>query len=185
MNIVGKSASAGASAINKNWGAVRKYVRNDYWSAGVRAPHSKCSRNPTSAKTIKTYLSSSLFKIGISVRTSNPNENFGHWSKTTLKPFSYLLPKFQNQLTKNGQNFIKKCFKCFKNWSFQKMSMTRNVPLNWYSSMKKKLRKIRIIFDIENWLWKSKIGNFRSLDLERVLLYQNLFFMKKCHFSLN
>jgi len=36
------------------------------------------------------------------------------------------------------------------------MSITKNVLLNWYSSMKKKLRKIRIIFDIENWLWKSR-----------------------------
>ena len=34
------------------------------------------------------------------------------------------------------------------------MSITKNVLLNWYSSMKKKLRKIRIIFEIENWLWK-------------------------------
>ena len=27
--------------------------------------------------------------------------------------------------------------------------------LNWYSSMKKKFRKIQMIFDIENWLWMS------------------------------
>ena len=32
--------------------------------------------------------------------------------------------------------------------------------------MKKKLRKIQIIFDIENWLWKSEIGIFQPLDLE-------------------
>ena len=32
-----KSASAGAGAILKNWGAVRKCVRINYWSAGVRA----------------------------------------------------------------------------------------------------------------------------------------------------
>ena len=37
----------------------------------------------------------------------------------------------------------------FKNRSYQKMPITTNVPLNWYSSMKKN-RKIRIIFDIEN-----------------------------------
>ena len=41
-----KSASAGA--IIKNWGAVRKCVRNNYKSAGVRAAYSKISRNPTS-----------------------------------------------------------------------------------------------------------------------------------------
>ena len=38
----------------------------------------------------------------------------------------------------------------FKNQSYQKMPITTNVPLNWYSSPKKKIRKIRIIFDIEN-----------------------------------
>ena len=27
--------------------------------------------------------------------------------------------------------------KGFKNWSFQQMSLTKNMPLNWYSSMKK------------------------------------------------
>ena len=32
--------------------------------------------------------------------------------------------------------------------------------------MKKKIRKIRTIFDMENWLWKSEIGIFRSLNLE-------------------
>ena len=46
------------------------------------------------------------------------------------------------------------------------MSITKNMPLDWYSSMKKKLRKIRIIFDVENWLWKSEIVIFRLLDLE-------------------
>ena len=40
-------------------------------------------------------------------------------------------------------------------WSCQKMSITKNVLLSWYSSMKKKMRKIRTIFDKENWLWKS------------------------------
>ena len=30
----------------------------------------------------------------------------------------------------------------------------------------KKLRKIRIIFDIENWLWKSEIVIFQLLDLD-------------------
>ena len=47
--VIGKSASAGAGAIVKNWGAVRKCVRNNYRSAGVRAAHSKISSNPTSA----------------------------------------------------------------------------------------------------------------------------------------
>ena len=37
-----------------------------------------------------------------------------------------------------------------------KMQITKNVLLNWYSSMKEKLRKTWIIFDIEKWLWKSR-----------------------------
>ena len=52
------------------------------------------------------------------------------------------------------------------------MSITKNMPLKWYSSMKKNFGKIRIIFDIENWLWKSGIGTFQPLDLERTLIYQ-------------
>ena len=37
---------------------------------------------------------------------------------------------------------------------------------------KNKFGKIRIISDIENWLWKSEIGTFQSLDLEHTLIYQ-------------
>ena len=75
--------------------------------------------------------------------------------------------------------------KWLKNWCYQKESITKNVLLNWYSSMKKKLRKIRMIFDVENWLWKSEIVIFRSHDLERRLISQKICFMKKCYFSLN
>ena len=32
----------------------------------------------------------------------------------------------------------------------KKVSITKNVLLNWYSSKKLKLRKVQIIFDIEN-----------------------------------
>ena len=67
----------------------------------------------------------------------HPRCNFGQWSKMTLKSNSYLLTKLQNQLTKNGHNLSKKCFKWIKNWSFQKMSIPKNVPLKWISSMKK------------------------------------------------
>ena len=35
----------------------------------------------------------------------------------------------------------------------------------------KKIGKIRTIFDIENWLWKSGVGTFQPLDLERTLIY--------------
>ena len=50
--------------------------------------------------------------------------------------------------------------KWFKNWSKEKMLFTKKVRLNWYSSMNFFFRKIRMIFDIENSLWKSKIGTF-------------------------
>ena len=40
------------------------------------------------------------------------------------------------------------------------MPITKNVRLTYYSSMKKNFRKIRMIFDLENSLWKS---NFRTL----------------------
>ena len=43
------------------------------------------------------------------------------------------------------------------------MSVAKNVLLNWYSSMKKKLRTVPMIFDIENWLWKSNFGTFWQL----------------------
>ena len=50
--------------------------------------------------------------------------------------------------------------KWFKNWSQQKMLFTKKVRLNWYSSKIFFFIKIRMIFDIENSLWKSKIGTF-------------------------
>ena len=37
-------------------------------------------------------------------------------------------------------------------------------------------------FDIENWLWKSEIGIFWSLDLERMLIWQNYFLWKSAIF---
>ena len=48
--------------------------------------------------------------------------------------------------------------------------------------MKKKLRKIQIIFDIENWLWKSEVGIFQSLDLERMLTWQKIVLWKSAIF---
>ena len=54
----------------------------------------------------------------------------------------------------------------FWNWSYQKIILTKNVLLNSYSSLKKKCRKIRMIFDIENSLWKSNFGTFWGLALQ-------------------
>ena len=75
--------------------------------------------------------------------------------------------------------------KWFKKWIFQKLSITTKMPLNWYSSMKKIFRKIRIIFEIENWLWKSKIRIFQSPPAKHTLICQKISFMEKCYFSLN
>ena len=49
----------------------------------------------------------------------------------------------------------------------------------------KKMRKIRIIFDIENWLWKSKIGNYCLITWFRagVDLPENLFYEKVLFFT--
>ena len=54
----------------------------------------------------------------------------------------------------------------------KKIILTKKVRLTYYSSMKKKLREIRMIFDVENLLWKSEIGSFQSLDLERMLIWK-------------
>ena len=40
---------------------------------------------------------------------------------------------------------------------------SKNVGLNWYSSMI--FLKIPMFFDIENWLWKSKFQDFRQCHL--------------------
>ena len=54
--------------------------------------------------------------------------------------------------------------KWFKNWIYQKISITKNVNLNWYSSIRKKVSKIGMIFDIENWLWKSNFSFYWQLN---------------------
>ena len=72
------------------------------------------------------------------------------------------LPEFQIQLTKKGHNF---------RFFFQKVSMTKSVPLKWYSLMKIIIRKIPIIFDIENLLWKSEIGNFCQLNSKLLQIF--------------
>ena len=45
------------------------------------------------------------------------------------------------------------------------MSLIKVVLLIWYSSMKKKIGMIWMIFDIENWLCKSEICIFHSIKL--------------------
>ena len=64
-------------------------------------------------------------------------------------------------------------------WEF-KLAITKTCPLIFFNKFV--FWKIRIIFDIKNWLWKSDIGIFRSHNLECTLIYQNFFLMKKCYF---
>ena len=61
------------------------------------------------------------------------------------------LPSFASS-SKIWHNFSNKVF---FSWSYEKVILTKNVRLTYYSSMKKKFRKIWMIFDIENSLWKS------------------------------
>ena len=51
------------------------------------------------------------------------------------------------------------------------MSTTENMLLNWYFS-RKKLRMIRMIFDIGNWLWKSNFGTYWQLAINPKLKIQ-------------
>ena len=69
----------------------------------------------------------------------------------------------------------------------QKLKFSKNVNNKKHAPKltflnEKKNKKIRIIFEIENWFWKSEIGIFWSLDLERMLILQFFFFMKKRFF---
>ena len=70
------------------------------------------------------------------------------------------LPSFAS-LSKIWPNFSNKVF---FSWSYEKVILTKNVRLTYYSSMKKKIRKIRMIFDIENSLWKSNFRNCTNLS---------------------
>ena len=53
------------------------------------------------------------------------------------------------------------------------MWITKNVLLNWYSSMKKKLRRIQMIFDVKNWLWRLNFGTFWHLHITTILKIQS------------
>ena len=67
-----------------------------------------------------------------------------------------------------------------ENKVIQKLMLLRNVKnqecaLKFVFFNEKKIRKIWIIFDIENWLRMSEIDTFWLLDLERTLIYQKKF----------
>ena len=66
------------------------------------------------------------------------------------------------------------------------MSITKNVPLNWYSSMKKKLREIRIrklTLKVRN--WQFSITSFRAgVDLPENLFYEEVLFFTPLSYPL-
>ena len=61
-----------------------------------------------------------------------------------------------------------------------KMLFTKEVRLNWYSSMNSFFRKIRIIFDIENSRWKFKIGTFWQSVTGNFIWLQLILGQKPC-----
>ena len=50
---------------------------------------------------------------------------------------------------------------------YQKISITKS-----YFSIKKKFRKIPMIFVIENWLWKSNLGTFWHIPITPICKIQ-------------
>ena len=95
------------------------------------------------------------------VEFHNPTLGIGKvfGQKSTVVKWNYQILGL-HQVTVRQKLGVILVIKWFKNWSQQKMLFTKKVRLNWYSSMNFFFRKIRMIFDIENSLWKSKIGTF-------------------------
>ena len=58
----------------------------------------------------------------------------------------------------------------------------KDAPKLIFFNEKKKFRKIRIIFDIENWLWKSEIRIFQSPPAKRTLICHFFFLWKSAIF---
>ena len=78
-----------------------------------------------------------------------------------------ILTADQSSMLNKRDKILEAC----RHWRKQNISRTKNVLRNWYSSMKKKLRKIPMNFDIENWLWKSNLGTFWHLLNNFVWVY--------------
>ena len=83
----------------------------------------------------------------------------------------FFRPKTNNQLIKKFLS--KSCQKMdviFENKVVQKLKFSKNVNIKKYAPKliffnEKKIRKIQIIFVIENWLWKSEFFHFWQLLL--------------------
>ena len=61
------------------------------------------------------------------------------------------------------------------------MTIIKVALLSLYSSLKKKLRRIRSIFDIEKWLWKLELCSFQLSILKR-LKCQKYFYWPFCSY---
>ena len=68
--------------------------------------------------------------------------------------------------------------KCFKNDIKQKVSLIKVVILISCSSINEKFGMIRMIFDIENWLWKSEFCDLHGQISNRLLICQRPFTVK-------
>jgi hypothetical protein len=81
------------------------------------------------------------------------------WVKVSKMKIIFLFDfhKCSHGPLKFRRHFRKKSCSILK---LSKMYFTKNVVLNWYSSMKFFFRKIRTFFDIEKWLWMSDLGTF-------------------------
>ena len=65
------------------------------------------------------------------------------------------------------------------------MSLIKAVLLISYFSMKKKIGMIQMIFDIENWLWKSEFCDLHGQISNRPLICQRPFTVRKCYLPFN
>ena len=105
----------------------------------------------------QTILSRWVSVVEFHDRALNIGKVFGQ--ELTVVEWNYQILGL-HQVTVHQKLGVILLIKWFRNWSQQKMLFTKKVRLNWYSTMKFFFRKIRMIFDIENSLWKPKIGTF-------------------------
>ena len=104
---------------------------------------------------------------------SRISQNPRGWGSSSSSLGSLTISSILVIMAVRGSEFSNEVYKIRKIFTFyQKMSITKYVLLNWYSSMKKKLRKIPMTFEIENWLWKLKFGAFWHLLITPILKIQ-------------
>ena len=100
----------------------------------------------------------------ISLLTHNVAHSTRHFfrPKTNNQPIKMFLSLAFSWVSRQNLDVI------LENKMVQKMSIPKRVPQKSNYSMKKKIRKIRIIFDIEKWLINSEFCHFWQLLLNWV-----------------